>query len=245
MVQTLAERNAQSVEIGIRDWEAGGYALSYRNAVGGWWDDLERSVLVHSIRPRPGMRVLDAGCGVGRVAFALAQGGCQVFGLDFSFRSLRFLRLRSSLARLEVSAVLGTLTDPLPMGDQCVDAVVSCQVVQHIPKREMRIRAWEHLARVVRPDGRLTALVYKSWAGEQDEGLFDKGLFYHRYTPTELADELRAGNWTPIRMVAYYRHKWSHLVPPGLPKAIENLAAATHIVDHRARYLLVIARPTV
>jgi hypothetical protein len=41
MLETMAGRNAQSVEIGIRDWEAGGYALSYKQAVGSWWDELE------------------------------------------------------------------------------------------------------------------------------------------------------------------------------------------------------------
>jgi hypothetical protein len=109
----------------------------------------------------------------------------------------------------------------------------------------MRIRAWAHLARTVRPNGRLGALVYKSWAGEQDEGLFDKGLFYHRYTPIELADELRAGNWTPIRLVAYYRRTWSPWIHPGLAKAIETASATTHVADDRARYLLVLARPSV
>jgi hypothetical protein len=50
-----------------------------------------------------------------------------------------------------------------------------------------------------------------------------EALFYHRYTPIDLAEELRAGDWTPIR---YYRRRWSPWLPAGRPKAIELHANA-------------------
>jgi cyclopropane fatty-acyl-phospholipid synthase-like methyltransferase len=44
----------------------------------------EVAFLVDALELRPGMRVLDAGCGPGRHAIALAQQGINVVGIDLS-----------------------------------------------------------------------------------------------------------------------------------------------------------------
>jgi SAM-dependent methyltransferase len=235
--------NAQSIEIEVRDWEAGGYAQSYRQTVGGWWDDLEPRLLVRAIGAKAGCRVLDAGAGVGRITSALVRAGCEVVAVDFSFRSLRFLRLRSGFRSRRVLPVTATLADPLPVCDASMDAVASCQVVQHIPTRENRVRAWQHIRAAVRPGAYLAALVYKTWPGEADDGVFEGGIRYHRYTPVDLAAELREGGWEPVRLSAYYRRNWSSRLPPLLPTLLEVAAATLHVADNDAHYLLVIARP--
>src|ERR1700759_1682750 len=43
-----------------------------------------RRALVDAIGPRPGMRILDVATGTGMVAFALAERGAEVVGLDQS-----------------------------------------------------------------------------------------------------------------------------------------------------------------
>jgi ubiquinone/menaquinone biosynthesis C-methylase UbiE len=235
----VGDRTAQALEVSIRDWEAGGYASSYRRTVGLWWDELERALIVGSVWPRAGMRVLDAGSGVGRLTFALAAADCQVVALDFSMRSLRFLRIRSKFPPQRIITLAASLTDPLPIADESMDAVVSGQVVQHIPSGELRVRAWQHLARVTQRGGRLGAVLYKDSPGEESEGYFDSGLFFHRYTSVDLARELRSAGWEPSQMSAWYRRMWSSELPTIVPKSIETAAAASHVADHSARYLLV------
>jgi hypothetical protein len=122
-----------------------------------------------------------------------------------------------------------------------MDAVVCGQVVQHIPSGDLRIRAWQHLARVTHRGGRLGAVLYKDWPGEESEGYFDSGLFFHRYTSVDLARELRSAGWEPSQMSAWYRRAWSSKLPPIVAKGIETAAAASHLADRNARYLLVSA----
>jgi SAM-dependent methyltransferase len=231
----------QALEIRIRDWEAGGYAISYRATVGAWWDDLECQLLIRAIRPANARLVLDAGSGVGRLTFALARSGYQVAALDFSFRSLRFLRARSSFPAQQTLALVGTLTDPLPIADGSVEAVVSCQVVQHIPTRELRARVWSHLAQAARPGAILATVVYQTQASEPNEGHFDGGLFYHRYDAPELRDELRSGGWDAVRLGTWYRRDWSKS-PAVVSTWIERASAAAHLADKHGRYILATAR---
>lgn len=98
----------------------------------------------------PGARVLDAACGFGRFAAALAEHGCDVVGVDIAPSAIAEARRR----RPELRFVLGDLTRPLELGE--FDAIVNvfssfgyCETVED----EMRIlRNW-HAA--LRPGGRL------------------------------------------------------------------------------------------
>ena len=50
---------------------------------------------------------------------------------------------------------MATHTDPFVLCGGAMDAVVSCQVVQHVPTREARPRVWRHVAYAARSGGRL------------------------------------------------------------------------------------------
>jgi glycosyltransferase involved in cell wall biosynthesis/SAM-dependent methyltransferase len=67
--------------------------------------------------------VLDAGCGDGYQAAALAERGLRVFGLDFSVAALR---------RTAVPAAAADLT-MLPLADDAVDLVICNDVLEHVP----------------------------------------------------------------------------------------------------------------
>src|SRR5262245_54684240 len=61
-----------------------------------WW----KKRLVRAAEPRLGVRALDLCCGTGDVAFAMADNGADVVGLDFSESMLQVARER--MARREV-----------------------------------------------------------------------------------------------------------------------------------------------
>src|SRR5262245_615946 len=54
--------------------------------------------LLQLTQPQPGERILDLCCGTGDIAFALAQSGADVVGLDFSAAMLRVARRRAGNA---------------------------------------------------------------------------------------------------------------------------------------------------
>jgi len=97
--------------------------------------------------------VLDAGCGTGNYARALAQRGARVFGVDLNPAMLGVARgklARPALARANLCR--------LPVASSSVDAVMINQVLHHLPDAAadgwpLRARVFEEFARVVRPGG--------------------------------------------------------------------------------------------
>jgi ubiquinone/menaquinone biosynthesis C-methylase UbiE len=101
--------------------------------------------------------LLDAGCGYGRVAIPLLEANPRLrcVGIDASPVMLagfvELARARSVADRVELFC--GTL-EALPFPDACFDHVLSCAVLLHLPKRDVR-RIVGELARVLVPGGRL------------------------------------------------------------------------------------------
>ncbi|HSJ56474.1 MAG TPA: class I SAM-dependent methyltransferase [Anaerolineae bacterium] len=99
-------------------------------------------------RDRPGVRVLEVGCGTGNYAGALAAGeGCAAWGLDPSNGMLR--QAMSSHARV---AWLVARAEALPLAAHSFDLVFSVDVIHHVRDRAGYFR---QVARVLRPGGRV------------------------------------------------------------------------------------------
>jgi SAM-dependent methyltransferase len=101
---------------------------------------------------RPGMRVLDLGCGVGDTAFVaadLAGPDGQVVGVDRWPEAVARARLRAERAGLtQVRFVEGDIHDPAPDGP--FDAIVGRLVLMHVPDPVTVLR---RQATVLRPGG--------------------------------------------------------------------------------------------
>jgi demethylmenaquinone methyltransferase/2-methoxy-6-polyprenyl-1,4-benzoquinol methylase len=113
-----------------------------------------RRAMVAAVDPRPGQRVLDVATGTGMVAFALAQRGAQVVGLDQSERMLA--RAQRKLADQpgingRVSFVLGQ-AERLPFGEAEFDALTFTYLLRYVDDVAATMA---ELARVVRPGGRI------------------------------------------------------------------------------------------
>lgn len=95
-------------------------------------------------------RVLDFGCGVGRISNALAEQGLEVVGVDIAASMIeRAEQLNSHRDRLQFVAYDG---GELPFPDDSFDAAVTLIVLQHCPPR-VQVNALMQLQRVVRPGG--------------------------------------------------------------------------------------------
>ncbi len=100
-------------------------------------------------------RVLDAGCGSGRVTEALADRLPEghVVALDASRAMLAEARRRLSRFGERVSYLEADLSEPLPILDP-IDAILSTATFHWVPNHDALFR---NLAAVLRPGGRLVA----------------------------------------------------------------------------------------
>lgn len=83
-------------------------------------------------RVKPGERVLDVGCGIGAVAFDLAdRAGAKVVGIDLDAENI--IIARSRFAHPSVEYVVGDAIKELP--SEKYDIVILSNVLEHLPGR--------------------------------------------------------------------------------------------------------------
>ena len=147
--------------------------------------------------------VLDAGAGFGRHAFELARRGYRTVAIDRAGAEMEAtgatLAAMAETGEVEDKHVVGVLrgdaTD-LPFPDECFDAVVTAEVLEHVPDD---VGALAELRRVLRRGGVL-AVTVPSWLPEKINWMLSDD--YHApaavgghvriYSATELKAKLRA-----------------------------------------------------
>lgn len=136
--------------------------------------------------------VLDAGCGPGRDARALAAHGLPVLGVDLSQGMLDEARQRTPM-RLPKGAIRYAIMDlrRLDLPDACCRGVWCSASLLHIP-RKTAPRAIGELARVVRPGAPVIVFLKRLGEGESERmvpypvpHVTDLSRFYAYYTPEE------------------------------------------------------------
>jgi SAM-dependent methyltransferase len=112
---------------------------------------------------RPGMTVLDLGCGEGRHAFEAYRRGGRVVAVDWGQHEVETTKrwlgaieeAGEAPAPARYQVVRGDLT-ALPFPDASVDRVIASEVLEHIPDDTA---AFAELSRVLKPGGRVAVTV--------------------------------------------------------------------------------------
>ena len=112
---------------------------------------------------RPGMTVLDLGCGEGRHAFEAYRRGASVVAVDWGVSEVETTkRWLGAIAEAEeapegarAEVVRGDLLR-LPFPDASVDRVIASEVLEHIPDD---VTAMAEIFRVLKPGGRVAVTV--------------------------------------------------------------------------------------
>jgi len=117
----------------------------------GWWEILDALVEAGRL-DAPGARVLDIGCGTGRVVDVLARRGVRAWGVDPSAEMLAQARV----CRPPGGGFKEARAERLPFKDGWFDGAVMRQVVQHLELEA----AFGEAARVLRPGGRLAIATF-------------------------------------------------------------------------------------
>jgi demethylmenaquinone methyltransferase/2-methoxy-6-polyprenyl-1,4-benzoquinol methylase len=98
----------------------------------------------------PGTRALDLACGTGDIAYALAQRGASVVGLDITFRMLQLAVRKQQPAVPHHPQFVGGDMTALPIATSSMDVVTTGYGIRNVPAIEP---ALAEIARVLKPDG--------------------------------------------------------------------------------------------
>jgi ubiquinone/menaquinone biosynthesis C-methylase UbiE len=109
--------------------------------------------LTERLALRPGMRVLDVGCGTGTLAIQMAQTGATVSAIDADDAILARARHKAQAAKLAISFRRALATE-LPFDDGSFDRVTSTLMAHHLPTAEKQ-QMFAEIRRVLTPSGEL------------------------------------------------------------------------------------------
>jgi SAM-dependent methyltransferase len=155
---------------------------------------------------RPGMTVLDLGCGEGRHAFEAYRRGADVVAVDWGVSEVettkRWLGAIDEAGEAPAGAhyevVRGDLLH-LPFPDASVDRVIASEVLEHIPDD---VTAMAEIFRVLKPGGRVAVTVPRygperiCWA-LSDEYHANEGGHIRIYTAPVVRTRLASVGLTP------------------------------------------------
>jgi SAM-dependent methyltransferase len=113
--------------------------------------------------PRPG-RLVDLGCGTGRLLVPLAQRGYRVLGVDLSAPMLRVAGAKAAAAAVQVERVQANLVDLGCLDDASFDyAACLFSTLGMVVGRSNRCLALAHVFRLLRPGGVFVLHVHNRW----------------------------------------------------------------------------------
>jgi demethylmenaquinone methyltransferase/2-methoxy-6-polyprenyl-1,4-benzoquinol methylase len=133
-----------------------------------------KQLVVALAGPRPGLRALDLCCGTGDLAFALARGGAEVIGLDFSEPMLAVAKRRGSKIqslKVNVERLHFARGDAqqLPFADSSFAIVTMGYGLRNLRNWETGLR---EMQRVAQPGGRVVALEFGKPANRWWRGVY-------------------------------------------------------------------------
>lgn len=136
------------------------YAGWYGSALGAITEYLEDALLVELLGDVRGQRVLDVGCGMGRLATQFARAGADVTGVDADPAMIaRAVADSTGLdRRARLAAAMG---EQLPFADGTFDAVLAKTVLCFVPDGTGMVN---EIARVLRPGGRFVIGELGKWS---------------------------------------------------------------------------------
>lgn len=183
-------------EMALRDRESGCYDALFP-------DDkyaAELETYQRLFAPPAGARVLDLGCGTGRVTRHLLATGARFVGADLSLESLRFFAQRLSPAQRAGVDLVQAEAGRLPFAPESFDWVVCLSMVGQLPGAGLRDQALAEIERVLAPRGWLLVSLHnfcllrrasgwlrlsESSRKQGTKSPLQGGIHYYNHTPRE------------------------------------------------------------
>jgi SAM-dependent methyltransferase len=160
-----------------------------------WWYrgmlDITRRLLGRYCRTNDNFKILDAGCGTGKMLLELRQfTPGDPFGLDYSAEAMKFLKVRA------VPNVLQASTTELPFAADSFDLVTSFDVLCQLPG-DGDLQALREFHRVLNPRGKIyVRLPAYQWMFANHDRC---SLTVHRYTRSELVAKVQTARFRILK----------------------------------------------
>ena len=122
-----------------------------------WWDDEFTEFISETLRPRPGNRILDVGCGEGLAELAIGRlqiSQVRLVGVDIAIGKVARASRETAAHNQRVGFTAGDARR-LPFLDGSFDALFSVATLQRVGDIERAVREF---ARVTAPGGRVVAV---------------------------------------------------------------------------------------
>lgn len=209
---------------GVSD-RAARYDAWFATPLGAAMDAAEARAVLALADPRPGERVLDAGCGTGRYARRLSASGATVTGVDTDLEMLASARLKSPSATLVEGDLMA-----LPFAAASFELSVAVTVLCFLADPQ---RAVSELMRVTRPGGRVVLAelgTYSLWAAwRRVRGWTGSATWKHAhfFTAGALAGLLSQAGASDMKTAA------AAYLPPGAPAWLLSHAPAFELHGSR------------
>ena len=118
-------------------------------------EEVFKKRLIDQVKLRPGMHLLDVGCGTGTLTMMIKHASPQVevTGMDVDPAILEVARKKTIQADMDINFDLG-MAFSLPYPENYFDRVVSSMVMHHLT-RENKIKTFQEIYRVLRLEGEL------------------------------------------------------------------------------------------
>jgi ubiquinone/menaquinone biosynthesis C-methylase UbiE len=164
------------------------YDQWFQTPIGRLVEEYENRLILEMTQPKPGEKILDAGCGTGVFTRHLLAGGAQIVGLDISLPMLR--RAKEVLSPYPFQSLQGEMGH-LPFPDIRFDKFISVTALEFI--KDARGTVLEAF-RVTKPGGCIVVATLNRlspWASRRKEAarqghpLFRRAIFR---SPDELRD---------------------------------------------------------
>jgi 2-polyprenyl-3-methyl-5-hydroxy-6-metoxy-1,4-benzoquinol methylase len=122
-----------------------------------WWNDDFTEFVVETLRPRPGNRILDVGCGEGDTEVRIGRlqvSQIRLFGIDLMIERVMVAKRETAAHNQRVGFATADAS-ALPFRDGVFDSTFCVAVLQHVGRVDVAVREF---ARVTTPGGRVVAV---------------------------------------------------------------------------------------
>lgn len=171
------------------------------------WGDF--ATALRSLPVKKGAKVLDLGCGNGRVYELLKDLGAEYYGLDISERLIEHAEKNVPLGHFTVGDMLKT-----PYQDNEFDIVMSAATLHHIPGKEARNQALTEMYRITKPGGQILVTIWYFW----NKPFYIRSIIRNFWFQLQSISELDPGDFympwrdgSGKRITKRYFHAWRKL----------------------------------